>query len=99
MEFDDEDLIVDSIMSGEKEKIYEQMKEAGSNFYQKDFELFFLHEAFYALVGFMMEEEYEICGVISASINGFIKKVNRPDKNISEQISRINKYLEKNVSI
>ena len=90
MKFEDHELIVDSIMSGEKKQIYEKIKLEGMDYYKKDFEMFYLYKAFYALVGFMIQEDFEICGEISQSINGFIKTVNRPEKNIYEQINNNN---------
>ena len=94
MNYGDYEMIIQSIMSNEKEKTYTEMVFKGIDYYEKDFELYYLHMAYQALVGFMMEEAYEKCAVISKSINAFVKKTNCPKKNSIAQIELINKFLK-----
>jgi hypothetical protein len=95
MNYGDREIIIESILSNEKEKTYAEMVFKGTDYYEKDFELYFLHMAYQALVGFMMEEAYEKCAVISKSINAFMKTANCPPKNSIAKIELINKFLKK----
>jgi len=94
MNYGNHEMIIESIISNEIEKTYTEMVFKGTDFYEKDFELYFLHMAYQALVGFMMEEAYEKCATISKSINTFMKTANCPQKNSIAQIELINKFLK-----
>ena len=95
MNYGDHEIIIESIMSNEKEKTYNEIVFKSKDYFEKDFQLYFLHMAYQALVGFMLEEEYEKCAIISKSIKEFIRSVNCPQKNSITQIDLMNKFLKK----
>ena len=82
------------LMIKEKEKTYAEMVLKGKSYYEDGFEIFYLHLAYQAFIGFLLEEAYEKCAVISTSINAFVKSTNCPQKNVMAQIELINKFLK-----
>jgi hypothetical protein len=94
MNYGNHEMIIESIISNEIEKTYAEMVFKGTVYYEKDFELYYLHMAYQALVSFLMEEAYEKCAVISNSIDTFMKTANCPKKNSIAQIELINKFLK-----
>ncbi len=92
----EEELYLQRLLKNERENTYHEMVSQGKDYYLEDIELYCLHMAYRALIGFMLEEDFDKCAFIKKSISDFMKTTKSPIKNAFEKISLMEKFIKNN---
>ena len=90
----EEELYIEKLMKNERENTFYEMTTQGKDYFLEDIEIYCLHMAYRALIGFMLVEDYEKCSFIKKSITEFMKTTKSPIKNAFEKISLMEKFLK-----
>ena len=89
-----EELYLQKLMKKERENTFHEMVSQGKDYYIEDIELYCLHMSYRALIGFMLEEDFDKCALIKKSISDFMKTTKSPIKNAFEKISLMEKFMK-----
>lgn len=88
----DEELLA-LLRKNERESTFEEIVTMGNDYYLKGLEIYCLDKSYSALVGFLLEEEFDKCVVIKKSIAEFISTIKKP--NFFQEIKRMENLIKK----
>lgn len=88
----DEELLA-SLRKNERESTFEEIVTMGNDYYLKGLEIYCLNKAYEALIGFLLEEEFDKCALIKKSIAEFMRNIKKP--NFFQEIKRMENLFKK----